>query len=206
MTFVFNDQGNLSWSDARALFLQECLKAGVLTNGNLLTSYAHDEQAVKETLSGFRTALEAVQQALVSRGAAGALPVGGAMFEVAALQATGFIDQLFEGDNDLRLGGWILLNSGAADSVLVRSADGVEVEAEKTARPDLEKAFSNQAGAKWAGFQVTLPKSDFVEEDAFRFTVDAVANGQSRFQCIVNCRVGQAFSGPWSISDGVLYL
>ena len=210
MTFVFHDQGGMSWSEARALFLQECLKAGVLTNGNLLVSYAHDEQAVEETLTSFRTALTVLQNAQKqhqqNRPADAALPIGGSMFGVAALQATGFIDQLQERDKDLVLDGWILLNSGVADAIQVRSVDGLQVEAEKVHRPDLKQAFANHDNAEWAGFRAVLPKDEFADQTAFRFTVDAMADGSSRFQCVVNCRVGQVLAGPWSISDGVLYL
>lgn len=206
MTFVFHDQHGISWSEARALFLQECLKAGVLTNGNLLASYAHDEEAAQQTLASFRTALNVLKQAQQNHDAAAAMPVGGSMFQVTAQQATGFIDQLRERDDELILSGWILLNSGAADSIQVRSSTGLEVEAEKMQRPDLQKAFPHREGAAGAGFQAVLPKAQFSDQESFRFTLDALAAGHSCFQCLVNFRVGQTLSGPWSISDGVLYL
>ena len=51
MTIEFHDCGELPQASIRNLFLQECLKRGVMTNGTLLPNYAHDDRAIEEPWS-----------------------------------------------------------------------------------------------------------------------------------------------------------
>jgi len=68
MSFVFCDQGGLSWQAIRSIFVLECLKNGILTNGNILVSYAHDDEAIERTMNAFKKSLHRVRQAIeVSR-------------------------------------------------------------------------------------------------------------------------------------------
>jgi hypothetical protein len=59
----FAPSGRLTPIGLQSLFVQECLKRGVLTNGNFLPSYAHDEAAVDPTRAAFARAIEAVARA-----------------------------------------------------------------------------------------------------------------------------------------------
>jgi glutamate-1-semialdehyde 2,1-aminomutase len=60
MTFAFGGAGPLSPIGLQTLFVQECLKRGVLTNGNLLPCYAHDDEAVEHSARAFAESLEVV--------------------------------------------------------------------------------------------------------------------------------------------------
>ena len=63
-TLAFAEAGGLSGIGLMTLFVQECLRAGVLTNGNFLPSLAHDERALEETRAAFDAALETVARAV----------------------------------------------------------------------------------------------------------------------------------------------
>lgn len=63
MTFHIDGDERLSEHVLLTLFLQECLKRGVLHNCNLFPSYAHQEADVEQTNEVFRSALEVVGQA-----------------------------------------------------------------------------------------------------------------------------------------------
>ena len=63
MTFQFQSVGRITPLGSMTLFVQECLKHGVLTNGNILPSYAHDDRAVEETAAAFDLALAVVGEA-----------------------------------------------------------------------------------------------------------------------------------------------
>lgn len=60
---VFESSGRLTGAGLKSLFVQECLKRSVLTNGNFLPSLAHDEGALGETLDACAAALAVVAQA-----------------------------------------------------------------------------------------------------------------------------------------------
>ncbi len=62
-TLAFAPAGRLTPLGLQTLFVQECLKRGVLTNGNFLPSYAHDAAAIEATLAAFGPALQVVARA-----------------------------------------------------------------------------------------------------------------------------------------------
>ena len=67
MTFAFDRQGPLLPLGLQTLFVQECTVHGVLTNGNLLPSYAHDDRALATTEAAFERALAVVARACAAR-------------------------------------------------------------------------------------------------------------------------------------------
>lgn len=207
MTFVFHDEPGLSWQDARAFFLQECLLLGVMTNGNLLPSYAHDDESVEQTLAVFESAL-AILSGFKTRACEDSVAVtGGSMNEIRAIHADGFVEVLKSDSNQLDIAGWLLLKSGNANSIqFVSGVSDRVVQAKPIQREDLAQAFPNHREAEWAGFEVQLPANDFSTEGYYRFTIDASIDGQSAFRCLVNCQSEVEYVGPWSIADGVLYL
>ena len=54
LRFRFESVGVLSPRGLLVLFVQECLKRGVLTDGSLYASYAHDEEAVERSATALR--------------------------------------------------------------------------------------------------------------------------------------------------------
>jgi glutamate-1-semialdehyde aminotransferase len=66
LTLQFARSGRLLPLGLQTLFVQECCKRGVLTNGNLLPSYAHDAQAVAATIVAGHGALEVVARAITA--------------------------------------------------------------------------------------------------------------------------------------------
>lgn len=74
LSFTFAPAGRLSSPGLQTLFVQECLRAGVLTNGNLLPSLAHAEEATALTLTAFGSALATVATAIAADRFDGLLP------------------------------------------------------------------------------------------------------------------------------------
>jgi glutamate-1-semialdehyde aminotransferase len=67
MSFAFSPAGGITSLGLQTLFVQEALKRGVLTNGNLLPSYAHDARAVETSAAAFEGALEVLARAVAAR-------------------------------------------------------------------------------------------------------------------------------------------
>src|SRR5207302_8963935 len=105
MTFQFAGRHGTGGERLLTLFLQECAARGVLTNGTLLPSYAHDETAVERTLEAFAAALDAIANA--GHGAA----------EPRTLAAHGFLDEMLERDGGLQVAGWLLADDRCPASV-----------------------------------------------------------------------------------------
>jgi len=210
MTFLFQDQGGLTSESIRLLFLQECLKNGVFTNGNLLPSFAHDEEAIERSVQGFSKALKVVAEAVGAGEITDQCEVGGALFGPRAMISNGFIDQIVEQEEGLAVSGWILLNEGAPNAVEFLSAHGVSVPAKTINRPDIAKAFPTRKNAKKAGYSAILPTHLFRKEGDFDFTLCAMQKNRIAFRCRVfrhqRASVKNTPDGPFSTSDGVLYI
>jgi len=213
MTFGFIEENGWSPDRQRELFVQECLKRGVFTNGNLLASHAHDEAAVERTLAGLDGALDVL--ALALRGhAREARPVGGAPNAPRAIGATGFLESFVERDDRLELGGWMLLDDGPPEGVTLRARDGSEVRATMIARPDLGKAFPHIPRAHMSGYSLATPAKLFRKagargQDEYDFMLCGMRGAEVAFRCRVVCRrtaAQAALAGPMSTADGVLYL
>lgn len=67
MTFAFEAAGGITPLGLQTLFVQECLKRSILTNGNLLPSYAHQEAEVEASARAFDGALEVLGRAVLER-------------------------------------------------------------------------------------------------------------------------------------------
>ena len=209
MTFVFHDQGALGWSDARAIFLQECLQCGVLTNGNLLPNWAHDQQAVEETLAVFRKAFMKVVSCVKESSSGDPIPVGGFMFGLKALRVIGFVEQIDfdEERSTVSVAGWVLLDSGAPDAIELHSdCTDVITRADQVERPDLVSGFPDRENVDKAGFYAEISRADYESEKFCRFTIKAIKDGDVVWQCIVEFQGRVDATGPWPVTDGVLYL
>ena len=206
MTFVFHDQGNMTWNALRDLFVQECMKRKILINGNLLPSFAHDDAAVQESLVAFRAAMGVVRLALAGKDGTTPFPVGGLPMGPRALIANGYLDHVIETPTSLHVGGWLLLGDVVADRIEMISTTGIVVTAKRNSRPDLANAFPRCDQAENAGWNATLQARNFADQTSYRFTISVLRGDHRAFQCVVNYRKGQESTGPWPLNDGVLHV
>ena len=239
-------------------FVQECMRRGVLTNGNFLASHSHDDQAVAETLLGLEHAIQSVGQLTDARGRTTGATTGGeleppppesttgegaqstAQTDPAAapiptetpdpadstgpglepdtnkppvpqvighaVMAEGYIDRIVDGEGMMLVGGWILLDQGAADSIELVSADGDQVKCKSVHRPDLVPAFPEKENALNAGFEASLAGKKFSRDDQYEFTLIAKSDGEIAFRCWVRIPEQRSVEPPHSLRDGVLFL
>lgn len=206
MTFVFQDQDHIGWSDARARFLRECLKHGVMTNGNILPSYAHDEQSVDETLSVFRKSLEKLRSSYGSATADADRSTPKILHGFNPVCVNGFIDQLKESKFGLQVDGWLIVDSTVVDAVQVHSQDGTQTMARQVEREDIADAFPECERALMAGFSIQLPHDQHKLGDGYKFSIIAIDRGSPVFRCLVNVEQTNFDCGPWSLADGVIYV
>ena len=150
LTFAFDNDGGLPWETIRLLFVQECLKRGVLTNGNLLPSYALGEEDIARSLDVFEGALETVARAVEAgksgdtRGAPG------------PIVAKGFVTVAAEEPGGLRIHGWMFVGDRAPGRIELEGAGGT-IPAVPVERPDLAEAYPQAESAAQAGFAAVLP-------------------------------------------------
>jgi glutamate-1-semialdehyde 2,1-aminomutase len=74
-TFAFGGSRRITPLGCQTLFVQESLKRGVLTNGNLLPCLAHDEAAIEQSALAFHESLEVVARAVAAERLDGFLQV-----------------------------------------------------------------------------------------------------------------------------------
>jgi len=210
MTFEFHGLEESSKTGIRNLFLQECLKNGVLTNGTLLPSYAHDDEAIDESMAAFEIALSVVAEAIQSGHIDSSRPHGGSPAGPRAFISKGFLEGISREDEFVKIHGWLMLEDGAPDSVELVSVDGDVVPAACVRRPDLEAGFPLQPSAVMAGYEARLPQEVFRSNDNYEFTIVAKRAGQVAFRClVVQQNVGTETNGdggPYSTNDGVIYI
>jgi glutamate-1-semialdehyde-2,1-aminomutase len=63
-TIRFHDAEGRDWLVLRSLFQQEALKRGLLTHGNHMLSYSHDERVIEETLAAYQVVFAILAQAI----------------------------------------------------------------------------------------------------------------------------------------------
>lgn len=219
MTFEFHERHGVSPAAQRELFLLECLRHGVFTNGNLLASAAHDDAALERTFAGFDAALASVARALAD----GVAPVRRA--------AHGFVETLDErpttrardlddrgepghdtellrdGGVELHVDGWLMLADGAPDELVARGPSGVERVCERVVRPDLARAHPTLVRPEDAGFTVVLPAESFADESVWDVTLSARRAGRTVFLCrVVRRRAVAVRSAPHSVAAGAIVL
>jgi Aminotransferase class-III len=181
-----------------ALFLQECAARGVLTNGTLLPSYAHDETAVERTLEAFAAALDTIANA-------GAVAAG------RTLAAHGFLDAMLERDGGLQVAGWLLVDDRCPDSVEFVAPDGDTLTAERVERPGVARAHPGVPDAAASGYAAFLSRDAFQRNGAWEFDLRARHGGAVVFECSVARRVRPdgaepALPAPYDITGGSLYV
>jgi len=197
MSFCFEDAGARTGEQLRALFVQECLKHGVLTNGHLLPCYAHDAEAVRRTRLGFDAALPVVAEAArAAPGSAGPC----------LCASRGYVN-FARRDAALAVAGWMLLEDGPPDRVAIVSPDGVRCLAERRERPDVARVFPGIPGAAQGGYEAMLPARDFQRDGVWSFALCALLGERSVFRCEVRLREHPDASvpaGPHATGDGLV--
>ena len=193
MELRFDDVGRLPAGGALGLFVQGCLDRGVVTNGLVLPTAAHDPAAVGRTISAATEALAVV--ALAAEGKTSALPPP---FGPATI---GFLDGAELRAGRVRLAGWILPRGTAPDLVDLIDEDGRRFEALLSRRDDVAAAHPGIAGAERSGFSLDAPAGPI--ERGATFTLRAFRDGRLLFRCrlVAGIRAG-ARSMPRQLFDG----
>ena len=182
MSFNFQDSGGRSAVSLRRLFLQECMKRGILTHGHLLASYAIDEEAIERTIRALDGALEVMAEVVHQKSGFSTLP--------RAHVSVGYIDsiKLSENGDTLFLSGWMLLEDCAPDGFEIVSDEGLVQAAQAVKRPDLASAVDSSrpfANPENGGYRAVLQARDFCHDHAWAFTIQAVLGGKVVFRCRV---------------------
>jgi hypothetical protein len=200
MTFWFTETGGRDVESQRTLFLQECLKNGILTNGNILPSFAHDAHAVERSAEGLRNALVVLARALQADDRDPAP-------ELRACVSSGFVEHCREEQGHLLVVGWMLLEDCAPDSIEILAPDGSVQQVEGCERTDLKEAFPAIHEAQRGGYWAALPEARFVRAGEWRFRLRARRGGRIAFECDARRRLRDvpSFDLRWT-GDGVLRL
>lgn len=210
MTFEFHGLETSAKHRIRNLFLQECLKNGVITCGTLLPSYAHDDAAIEASMETFEIAMRIVADAIEFGRTDDSRPLGGSPSGPRAFVSTGFLEKISQEDEFVKIQGWLMLEDGAPDSVELVSVNGDVVPASCVRRPDLEAGFPKQPSAVMAGYEARLPDEVFRVEGNYEFAIVAKRSGQVAFRCLVVQQnvdtQTKRDAGPFSTNDGVLYI
>ena len=116
------------------------------------------------------------------------------------------LEVISQKSDSLMISGWVLLNSGAADSIEIVCADGAVVASAKE-RHDIAAGFPEHETAINAGFEAVLPDEMFWNKDRYQFAIIAWRDGHIEFRCNVQCRGGlnhDEATKVRSIRNGVL--
>ena len=133
---VFRDQRGIPSDYLLGLFLTECLRSGLITNGTLLPSYAHDDAAVERSAGALRLALRAVAGQLSRPEHVWRLPPEPAI--------QGYVESVDWDGDKVTVSGWLLVDGKSAVE-LTGSGQIAGVE-----RPDVAAALEiDQVGCGW---------------------------------------------------------
>jgi hypothetical protein len=203
MTLAFDVDGGIDPDRLRNLFVRECARNGLITNGTLLATNAHDDEAVERSLDTLVTALKAVKEHIAS----------GRKAIQQAVEATGCfgsIDMISEEETALRIVGWLLLPDGPADSIDIVASDGQSQPLTPSKRLDLGAAFPNIPRAEQGGYSTYLPAATFARNGTYEFTIRGQRDGECIFSCHIVRRSDHAgASDPRALYDSekrTLYL
>ncbi len=202
LTFAFDNDGGLSWEWIRLLFVQECLKRGVLTNGNLLPSYALGDDDIARSLDVFEGALETVARAVDAGKSAPGVRRG----VPGPVVSKGFVTIASEDANGLRIHGWMLVGDRAPERFEFVGPAGTVASA-PVDRPDLAKAYPEAESAEKAGYAALLPPAEFGTESGYEFSILAIEGEETLFRCHVAWErpsEGQTGSNLHWTGDGAL--
>ncbi len=144
----FQDCGRLPKRAALGLFVQHCLERGIITNGLILPTAAHDTEAIDATIEAAQEALRIVR--LAANGKTKSLP------PPFGPSTIGFVDSATIADGALQLMGWLLPLGGAADSIELIDSAGRTAQAAIGPWPGVAQAYPSIPGADRAGWSVRI--------------------------------------------------
>ncbi len=204
LTIKFHDCGSLSQSAVCELFLKECLKCGVMSNGTFLPSDAHDVQANEDTVAAFKSAMKVVKAAVQSGRVEPSKPESNAPIDPRAFVTIGFLEAIQIEEDVVRVHGWQLLADGAPDSIELVSSSGKVIPAECFSRPDIEAWIPSQPSALMSGYKASLPVADFVNQGQVEFRIVAKRQSTVAFQCSVTKKPQSDWTEPRSTNEGLI--
>lgn len=190
MTFVFGDNAAVPPERLEAAFVIECARRGILTNGNILPSLAHDGEAVQLTGEAFEQALKPVRKLIQSGQEAVAQAVAKGLAHTAGPGPAGalpaaFFDAARDDGQRLLFSGWMLSEEGKACTVDILGPRGHVYRADPVERPDVAAAWPDAPGAGRAGFRAILSAEHFVDDGRYSFVVRGRCGDQVVFVCPV---------------------
>ncbi|MHB0971514.1 MAG: aminotransferase class III-fold pyridoxal phosphate-dependent enzyme [Thermoanaerobaculia bacterium] len=149
MDIEVDDFGRLTGRAALGLFVQGCLDRGVITNGLILPTVAHDDDSVRASIAAAEESLEIVARAAQGNTVSLPPPFGPS--------SIGFIDRAVVEDGCLSISGWLLPLAAPPESIEVIDDNGTESPASIGPRPDVAQAYPSIAGAEGCGWSASLP-------------------------------------------------
>jgi glutamate-1-semialdehyde 2,1-aminomutase len=188
MSFAFGDDAAVPPERLETVFLRECARNGVLTNANILPSYAHDAEAVERTVEAFDNALRTAVEFLHAGRAAVIEAIRSGVANAAGEPSQdespgGYLDSAREEGGRLLVRGWLLPKNKAPDAIEFIASDGRQLRAEPVKRPDVAQAFPSAARAEDCGFAAALPAEVFAPGDDYEFTLQAREGDEVVFAC-----------------------
>jgi glutamate-1-semialdehyde aminotransferase len=199
MGFAFHDHGPLPREGFLQTFILECAAHGVLTNGMLLPSYAHDDEAVERTLEAFEQALKPLARLITESDDAlhRAMQAGFG----SEMLGTGWIDVMRVEGDEMAVAGWILHGDGWPDVVEFVAPAGDRLVADSQQRPDLAEAFPRVEGGENGGYRAVLPHETFAPNGDWDFTIRALRGPDEIFSCRIRrngATNGRLQAATWS--------
>jgi hypothetical protein len=180
LTFAFDNDGGRPWEWIRLLFVQECLKRGVLTNGNLLPSYAVGHDDIARSLDAFEGALETVARAVD----AGRNSDGDRRGVPSPIVSKGFVTIAGEDREGLHIHGWMLVGGRAPERFEFAGAGGT-ITGDPVERPDLASGYPDAESPEKAGYAAFLPTEEFATDSGYEFSIVARDEEETLFRCHV---------------------
>jgi hypothetical protein len=172
------------------------MERGVVTNGLIFPTVAHDSAAVDSTLAAAREALRIVRRAADGHTRTLPPPFGPS--------SIGFLEAADVADGELRLSGWLLPLGEPPDSVEIVDSQGRTEEAAIGERPDVAQVHPAVAGAARCGWSIRLPCAELVA--GATWTVRARRGGRVVFRgrLVGGLRSGRR-SMPRELRDGHVF-
>lgn len=188
----FDAIGPVSKEVVLGLFIQHCMDRGVILNGLILPTAAHDDDAVALTIRAAREAFGMIRRAAEGETASLPPPHGPSTI--------GFIDSVEKGDGAWLLRGWILPAGEPPQELELVDSSGQTATATFFVRPDVAAAHPAVAGAGLSGFELRL----FVPAASPRtWTLRAQRGGRIVFRCrLVASRRSDRRRFPREVRDG----
>jgi glutamate-1-semialdehyde 2,1-aminomutase len=145
----FGDVGYVPKRAALGLFVQGCLERGIITNGLILPTAAHDNQAIDATIRAAQEALRIIR--LAADGNREVIPPPFGPSTIGFLHSAEIVDGV------LQLTGWILPLEGPPDSVELVDSTGTTAEATLGPWPGVAQAYPSIPNAERSGWSVKIP-------------------------------------------------